>query len=46
MGRISIPTLDFREYYHNNLTKDLILDKINEYGKESLTSFELEFLKS
>ena len=46
MGRISIPTLDFREYYHNNLTKDLILDKINEYGKESLTSFEIEFLKS
>ena len=46
MGRISIPTLDFREYYHNNLTKDLILDKINEYGKESLTSIELEFLKS
>ena len=46
MGRISIPTLDFREYYHNNLTKDLILDKINEYGKESLTSYELQFLKS
>ena len=46
MGRISIPTLDFREYYINNLTKDLLLDKINEYGKESLTSYELQFLKS
>ena len=40
---------DFQEkiddFVQNNLTLDLILDKINLYGVKSLTDFEKTFLK-
>ena len=48
-SRVEFDDDDFQEkiddFVQNNLTLDLILDKINLYGVKSLTDFEKTFLK-
>ena len=48
-SRVSFDDEEFQdqidEFVKNNLTLDLILDKINLYGVKSLTDFEKTFLK-
>lgn len=48
-SRVSFDDEEFQdqidEFVKNNLTLDLILDKINLYGVKSLTDFEKSFLK-
>lgn len=46
MGVIQVPLEEFEAYYDQNIDKDVILDKINLYGMDSLSHRDLEVLKS
>jgi len=46
IGRVSIDDNDFQKYLLENLDIDTILDKINEFGIESLTKTDIEILES
>lgn len=41
---IKIDDLGFTQYLYDNMTKDMILDKIIELGKDSLTDMDKEIL--
>jgi hypothetical protein len=43
-GIIKIDDLAFNQYLYENITKDMILDKILELGKDSLTEMDKEIL--
>jgi hypothetical protein len=43
-GIIKIDDLAFDQYLYENITKDMILDKILELGKDSLTEMDKEIL--
>lgn len=43
-GIIKIDNAMFEQYIYDNMTKDMVLDKILELGKESLTDLDKEIL--
>lgn len=43
-GQVSIEDVDFQKYLTENLDIDIILDKINEVGIESLSSLDKKIL--
>jgi hypothetical protein len=43
-GIIKIDDLAFNQYLYDNMSKDMILDKIIELGKDSLTEIDKEIL--
>ena len=45
-GKIKIDDEDFQKFLENSLSMDLILDKINEFGLNSLNEIELEYLQN
>jgi hypothetical protein len=44
MELLKIDDLAFNQYLYENTTKDMILDKILELGKDSLTEMDKEIL--